>query len=236
MRILCLLHTPFEGPGTIETWALKRGHELQTVRVFDGEALPEMGSFEWLVVMGGPMSVHDEGTLPWMTGEKALVRRCVEQEVFVLGVCLGSQMLAEALGARVRRNEHKEIGWFEVERMAEGGLLGGLPERFTAFHWHGETYDVPAGTRHAARSSGCVAQAFEGERVLGLQFHLEMTAEGIAKLAEACAEDIGSGPYEQSAAEMAAGAGRCAERCAEMERLMASVLDGIERRIRAGAE
>jgi GMP synthase-like glutamine amidotransferase len=227
MRIACLLHAPFEGPGTIEKWALERGHEFNTVRVFDGEALPETGSFDLLVVMGGPMSVHDEGTLEWMKGEKALVRRCVAEGVFVLGICLGSQMLAEALGARVRKNGHKEIGWFEVERVSEGGLLGGLPAKLMVFHWHGETYDVPAGMRHAARSAGCVSQAFEGERALGLQFHLEMTGEDISSLGEECTEDIGNGPYEQTVAEMAEGAWRCAE----MQRMMAAVLDGIEKRI-----
>lgn len=227
MKIACLLHAPFEGPGTIAAWAARRGHEFRTVNVYGDEALPELESFDLLVVMGGPMSVHDEAGLGWMKREKALVRRCLEAERFVLGVCLGSQMLAEALGGRVYRNRHKEIGWFAVERTAGSGLLAGLPERFTAFHWHGETYDLPPGTALAARSLGCAVQAFEFEKGLGLQFHLEMTAEGIAALARECAADIGRGPYEQTAEEMVAGSGECAE----MAGRMAAILDRIEARV-----
>ncbi|MCC6365286.1 MAG: type 1 glutamine amidotransferase [Bryobacterales bacterium] len=194
-----------------------------------GENLPDARDLDLLVVMGGPMSVHDEDAYPWLVSEKKLIARCLASGKFTLGVCLGSQLLAQVLGARVYRNRLKEIGWFPVEQCAPEDpphLFRALPHQFTPFHWHGETYDLPAGTVHLAKSEGCLVQAFEHAHGLGLQFHLEVTAEGVADLVRECSGDIGSGPYEQTAAQIEAGVDRCGEGA-----LLVRVLLAIEERI-----
>ena len=201
IRLHCLVHVPFEGPGEIGNWARERGQALSITRLFANEALPDVEELDCLIVMGGSMSVHDEQLYPWLADEKALIASCLKVGRFVLGVCLGSQLLAECLGRRVYRNEVKEIGWLPVWLRLEtvtGSLLDGLPEELTVLHWHGETYDLPEGCLHLAGSEGCAVQAFEHPMALGLQFHFEVTSVGIDELLLNCRGDIGSGPYEQS--------------------------------------
>jgi GMP synthase-like glutamine amidotransferase len=200
MRIACLQHVPFEGPGNIETWAAERGHTFQIIRLYGGESLPETSSFDLLVVMGGPMSVHDEAEYEWLRPEKALIAQCLRQSKFVLGVCLGSQLLAEVLGTPVYRNRVKEIGWFPIQILPDAvGLfcISGLPATLDVLHWHGETYHLPPGCTQLAKSEGCSVQAFEHPSALGLQFHLEATAERLEALIAHCGNEIGGGPYEQ---------------------------------------
>jgi GMP synthase (glutamine-hydrolysing) len=208
MRIACLQHVSFEGPGNIAAWAADRGHSFHTVRLDDGENLPALDAFDLLVVMGGPMSVHDEAEYEWLRPEKALVAECLKQKRFVLGVCLGSQLLAEVLGTTVYRNRVKEIGWFPIQLQA--GAVGlfcnfGLPSTLDVLHWHGETYNLPPGCTHLAKSEGCAVQAFEHPSALGLQFHLEATADGLSDLISHCGNEIGSGPYEQPPDAILAG-------------------------------
>lgn len=206
-RIHCIQHVPFEPPARIADWAGANGMELPVTRVYAGELFPAADEVEALVVMGGPMSVHDERALPWLTDEKRLIERVLRAEKPVLGVCLGAQLLAGVLGARVHRNRFQEIGWFRVEATAEGRAHAHFPfpAGLVPFHWHGETFDLPAGSTHLARSAACEQQAFAwGDRVLGLQFHLELTPEGVQDLIAHCHDDMGSGPYVQSPEEMLA--------------------------------
>lgn len=227
MNVYCLQHATFEGPGYVAAWAAGRGHKITIVRLDAAERLPEAGDVDLLVVMGGPMSVHDEAEYPWLVPEKKLIAQCLGAGKFVLGICLGSQLLAEALGARVYRNRCKEIGWFPVNQCAGKNaehLFQDLPQRFTAFHWHGETYDQPPGTTHLASSEGCRVQAFEHPSALGLQFHLEVTPEGVSGLVRACADDIGSGPYEQTPEQILSAT----DQCAAGETLLMRIMNGIE--------
>ncbi|MCC6292934.1 MAG: amidotransferase [Bryobacterales bacterium] len=229
LRIHCLMHVPFEGPGAIAEWARDRGHAFTAVRLFQGEPQPRPDQFDLLVVMGGPMSVHDEAEFPWLPGEKALIASALRQETFVLGVCLGSQLIAEALGATVRKNACKEIGWFPIR--AGGGadtLFGGLPEEMTVLHWHGETYDLPEGARLLASSEGCAVQAFEHRCALGLQFHFEIQRAGLEALLENCAHEIGAGPYEQEPRTILSGE---FTHGGEARRILFELLDRIERRL-----
>jgi GMP synthase-like glutamine amidotransferase len=131
MRIACLQHVPFEGPGNIARWALERGHSITTINLFDGRPVATFENFDTLVVMGGPMSVHDESEHPWLVPEKHLVRQSIDSGRFVLGVCLGSQLIAEVLGSTVRRNRVKEIGWFPIRLRSEAAAsryFSGFPE------------------------------------------------------------------------------------------------------------
>jgi GMP synthase-like glutamine amidotransferase len=207
MRIHVLQHVPFEGPGAIAAWAHERGHAIDGTFLYAGHPLPELADFDWLVVMGGPMGVHDEAHYRWLAAEKQLISRAVEGGMGVLGICLGAQLIASVLGAEVRRNEHKEIGWFPVELTGASGhpAFSVLPRRLTAFHWHGETFDLPAGAVLEARSEACANQAFSlGRKVVGLQFHLETTPESLDALVTHGAADITEGPFVQNAKTMCA--------------------------------
>ena len=180
---------------------MARGHVLHGIDLFSTALPDDVRGYDWLVVMGGPMGVGDEVAHPFLIAEKAFVRRAVERGVRVLGVCLGAQILAEALGGRVGRNPHKEIGWFPVDLTPEGAahpLMAGMPPRFNAFHWHGDTFTPPPGSVRLAASAACADQAFAlGDRVLGLQFHLESTPESVRELVAHCGQELVSAPFIQ---------------------------------------
>jgi GMP synthase-like glutamine amidotransferase len=201
-RLHVLQHVPFEDEARVGAWAKERGLSVSRTPLFESDVMPGADDFDWLVVMGGPMGVHDERRFPWLTAEKRLVGEAIAAGKVVLGVCLGAQLIADAMGARVYRHSHREIGWFPVKLTAEGEtspLFGELPREFTAFHWHGDIFDIPADAVRTAESEGCVNQAFEYEgRVVGLQFHLESTAGSVQALVENCREDLVEGPYVQS--------------------------------------
>jgi GMP synthase (glutamine-hydrolysing) len=204
---------------------------LNAIHLFAGQALPSSEEFDLLAVMGGPMSVHDERDYPWLASEKKLIAQCLDNDKFVLGVCLGSQLLAERLGSRVYRNRVKEIGWLPVRLCPEATkspYFTGMPAQMHVFHWHGETYDLPSGCVHLAASEGCRIQAFEHPSALGLQFHLETTPEGIQELIRNCGHEIGAGPYEQSPDGMLAGRSLHGEAARSA---LFRVLDRIEEKI-----
>jgi GMP synthase-like glutamine amidotransferase len=208
MRIHVLQHVPFEGPAAIADWAERRGHPLVVSHLYASDAPPAPADFDRLVVMGGPMSVGDTEEHPWLAAELACIAEAVAAGKSVVGVCLGAQLIAAALGARVYRNPHNEIGWFPIELTARArtlDLCDGLPPVQTVFHWHGDTFDLPPDAVHLAASAACAHQAFLVDgRVLGLQCHLESTPASVAAICEACADDIVPAAWVQTAAEMRA--------------------------------
>lgn len=209
MRIHTIEHVPFEGPGAIARYARTRGHALARTRIFDREPLPPLDEADLIVIMGGPMSVHDEDRLPWLVEEKRYLCRAIDAGARCFGVCLGAQLLAEALGGRVGPNHGREIGWFPVRLTPEGAaspIFAGLGDEFAAFHWHGETFSIPPGATWAAESDACRHQAFEARgRIVGLQFHLETTAENMELLISHCSDELEpSGAFVQSPEEMRA--------------------------------
>ena len=192
-------HVPFEGLGSIGEWLARKGARVSSTRFFERAVLPDPDDLELLIVMGGPMSVNEEDAYPWLKEEKKLIARAIHRGIAVLGICLGAQLIASALGARVRRNEFSEIGWFSVESV-DGGATD-LPHTLEVFHWHGETFDLPQGSRHLARSEACVNQAFAfADRVLALQFHLETTRASALALVESCRADLAPGRFVQAEA------------------------------------
>lgn len=176
---------------------------MNYTRFFEGPALPAMLDFDLLIVMGGPMSVNDEATLPWLRTEKRFIRDAIERGVALLGVCLGAQLIASALGARVYQSPHKEIGWFPIEATSHAGGSFCFPETCTVFHWHGETFDLPSGAVRLAKSAVCENQAYQiGERVIGLQFHLEITPESARTIVDNCGDELIPGLYIQTEDEI----------------------------------
>jgi len=147
----------------------------------------------------------------------------------VLGVCLGAQLVADVLGGRVTRNPQKEIGWFPVQLTDEARaspLLGGFPQQFLPFHWHGDTFSIPPGAVRIASSAACANQAFQfDDRVIGLQFHLDYSAESIETMIGNCGDELMDAPGVQRAADMLSGP----ERVAEIRRLLHALLDAAER-------
>ncbi len=179
-QVLVLRHEPSVSMGSLA--GVLAEAELQS-RQFDlFESVPR--DLPWneaagLIVLGGTMSANDEQEFPFLLAELDWLRQAVRRNVPTLGICLGAQLLAKALGAGVYRNPQREIGWHKIELLpaaAEDRLFGGRAAVETVFHWHIDTFHLPAGAVHLARSSACPQQAFRaGESAYGLQFHVEMT-------------------------------------------------------------
>jgi GMP synthase-like glutamine amidotransferase len=197
MRELAFRHVPFEGLGMIEDALRSRGIHFDYADLYVPDC-PRVDSLEYdgLIFMGGPMSVNDD--LPYLRCEEHYVRQAIDRGIPVLGVCLGSQLISRALGADVRRNRVKEIGWFDISLTAEGRvdpLFAAMRDSEPVFHWHGETFDLPQGAVLLATSERCRHQAFRiGDRVYGLQFHLEVTP---AMIADWCVEDENCGDVRE---------------------------------------
>jgi GMP synthase-like glutamine amidotransferase len=210
MRLHGIRHESFETEAGIADWARDRGHSLTHTDLFAGQALPALDSFDWLVVMGGPMNVDEEDRFAWLAGEKRLIRAAADAGKLVLGVCLGAQLISVALGGVVSKGRYREIGWHKVLAGPDAGrsqVFRNLPLEYEAFHWHGDTFTIPADAFWTARSEACAHQAFTAreDRVVALQFHLETSAASMADIAAHCADEITPGeaqPYIQGAAQM----------------------------------
>ncbi|HET6350280.1 MAG TPA: type 1 glutamine amidotransferase [Candidatus Krumholzibacteria bacterium] len=220
MRVHCLQHVAYESPGRIRAWTESHGHEFSMTRLHAGDPLPSLAAMDALVVMGGPMGVHDDSQHAWMRGEKHLIAGAIEGGKRVLGVCLGAQMIAHAMGARVYRNRFQEIGWFPVEATDACTSRFGWPRHFDAFHWHGDTFALPEGAEQLARTGACEQQMFAIEdRIVGIQFHLEVTPDDIENML-AHSEDLPEGPYVRTVDAIE----RSSRDCAQSHRRLDDVL------------
>ncbi|MBN2130066.1 MAG: type 1 glutamine amidotransferase [Sedimentisphaerales bacterium] len=208
MRLHWLGHVPFEDAANIGAWAEQHGHTVTATRLYADEPLPGVREIDALAIMGGPMNVYQHRRYPWLLAEKRFIEQALRAEIPIIGVCLGAQLVADVLGAKVSENNQIEIGWFPV-RMTDAvdpALLGGPPAAFTAFHWHGDTFEIPAGATRLAESDACPHQAFAyGPSVLALQFHLEYSADSIAQMLTHCGEELIDAPFIQTPAQIRAG-------------------------------
>lgn len=203
MRIHSLEHQPEEGPAKIADWATARGHTITRTALYAAEPPPALEDFDLLVIMGGGMNIYQHRDYPWLVGEKDFLRRAIDAGKPILGICLGAQLLADVLGGKVFQNPEKEIGWWPVTFTDHTAPFAAFPERMNVMHWHGDTYTLPPGARRVAESAGCSEQAFVwGDRVVGLQFHLEMGAVHVADLSHVAAEDLTLSHYVQSAEQL----------------------------------
>lgn len=228
MQLHWFQHVPFEDLGAIATWSRCRGFDVSCTRLYAGEPLPSIEAIEWLIVMGGPMGVTDSNRYAWLPREQDFIADALQRKCVVLGFCLGAQLMAASLGARVTRNAHREIGWFPVDVQPNGHLGSMLPPTVMAFHWHGDTFAVPDGGQLEASSPACDHQAFSyGDRAFGFQFHLEATPGSVRRLIRHCPDDLAPGPYVQTASAMAWHAWR---RSRKANRLLRRMLDGVAER------
>lgn len=227
-RVQVLQHVAFEDTGAMAPWLQARGHDIQTTHLYLGELPPSTASVDWLIVMGGPMGVHDEPDIAWLTAEKRFIRSCIDAGKTVLGVCLGAQLIADVMGAEVRRNDEVEIGWYPVSAVGKHPLAQMFSGSPTVFHWHGDTFAIPAHAEHLCRSAACENQAYLlGDRVLGLQFHLETTAKGLADLCADCNQNPGTGRWIQTPSEMNSDPSRFRS----TQVIMESILEYLEKTI-----
>jgi len=176
MRISVLQHADFEGPGEIEAWAGQRGHTVSTHHLYRGDPLPEFDAFDLLVIMGGEMNIYQYRDWPWLKAESAFIKEALAHDKPAIGICLGAQLIADALGARVVQNAEYELGWFPISWTDEArAMFPGLPATSTVLHWHGDTFDLPPGATRMAVSEGCPEQGYViPGKCLGLQFHMEV--------------------------------------------------------------
>ncbi len=181
MRVLVLQHIACEHPGVFSDVMDERDVEAVPVELDEGEALPDWREFDAVLAMGGPMGAYEEAGHPWLSAEKALIREAVEDGRPFMGVCLGVQLLASALGAEVKAMEQAEVGLLPVKLTVEGRahpLFAGMPEPLVSLQWHGDTFELPRGATLLASSPAAPHQAFQaGEAAFGIQFHLEVTPE-----------------------------------------------------------
>ncbi len=203
MRIHALYHEPYEGLGNIRDWADIKGFHITETALYNNEPLPGLADFDMLLIMGGSMSVNDDDKISWLKTEKKLIRESVQHNKVILGICLGAQLISSALGGKVYKNRFKEIGFFPVQFIKSAlnsKLSNMLPDELMVFHWHGETYENPPGAVGFASSEATSNQAFIiGTRVIGLQFHLEMTLTNIKEICNSCQHELIEAEYVQTA-------------------------------------
>lgn len=189
-KVLILQHAACEHAGNIAAALQRSNRHSHTVELFAGQSIPDaIDSYDGLIIMGGPMSVYEAATFPFIRDEINLITRAVERNKPILGVCLGSQMLAAALGAKVYPGEKKEIGWYQVSKLPQSAgdaLVDPLPDSFMTMHWHGDIFDLPAGAVPLLRSDMTAIQAFRfGRNAYGLLCHLELTCPQIDRMTQA---------------------------------------------------
>ena len=202
MNIQYLQHAAGEGPGEIANWAAANGHQLSGTHWYRGDAAPDPAAIDFLVILGGGMNINEHRDHPWLVPEKALIAEVISQGKPVLGVCLGSQLIADVMGGKVYQNPEFEIGWFPIRTLESARrhpLFRHFPAEFTALHWHGDTFDLPPGATLLASTGVCPHQAFVCQgNVVGLQFHIEVRPEDVRSFVQGETAPLPVGRYVQS--------------------------------------
>ena len=223
MKMSVLQHAAYEGPGEIAVWAARHGHAPTVHHLYRGDALPSLDAFDLLVVMGGEMNIYQYRDWPWLKPERELIRAALGAGKRVVGICLGAQLIADALGARVFQNAEYEIGWLPVQWT--DGARAAFPElgaASTVLHWHGDTFELPAGATRLAASEGCPEQGFLIEnKCLALQFHLEVDPDLVRQFVDGQGQ-WPTGPYAQTPKVIL---GNAAPHCEKNRPLLHGMLD-----------
>ena len=222
MLAIVLQHVPFEGPAALGNWLSEKDAQVTFCHLHAGDNPASLPLPDLLIIMGGPMGVHDEHIHPWLAAEKAFIQRCLDADIPTLGICLGAQLIAHVLGAAVTRNPDTEIGWFPLRPVSNHPLAQLFEDQPEVLHWHGDTFAIPEGAERLLASDACANQAFIYQKhALGLQFHMESTAESVQALIHNSADELVPGDWIQTAGELKAGSARCQD----MNRRLSTLLE-----------
>jgi GMP synthase-like glutamine amidotransferase len=225
LSIHCIQHVSYETPGIISEWVRENGHRMTFTRLFMNEGFPEASPVDLLIILGGPMGTYEENEYSWLAVEKKFVRDCIDQQKAVLGICLGAQLVAECLGATVTKGPEPETGFWPVTVTEEAKSFGFLQnaEEFFPFHAHNDTFDLPKGAKLLASSEAYKNQAFAyGQKIFGMQFHLECTPPWISDLYRNSPPPL-AGRFVQSPADVE----KNLYRLAKNQRILYDVLDHL---------
>jgi len=227
MNIHWIQHVPFEGLAGLDPMLRKQGHTIECTRLYLDEQFPAVADIDWLIVMGGPMGIYDNTQYAWLSREKKFIEQVIQAQKTVLGICLGAQLIADVLGAKVYKNIYREIGWFPIERATESLLSDTvLPSHAEVFHWHGDTFDIPDGAFRIASSEACANQGFVyNENIIAFQFHLETTLQTATDLIKNCGNELDGSRYVQSSEQILARP----ERFLKINHLMTGILTYMEK-------
>lgn len=181
MRINVLQHTPNEGPGSIQEWSKKHGHEMYIYHPYQfNGVLPSADETDMLIILGGPMSPNDD--IDWIKQERVLIKELLGRNVPMFGACYGAQQIAKTLGYRVTKAPYKEVGWAPV--YLESSIIKDIPNKLTALHWHEEMFEIPENAIHLFSSELVRNQGYLlGKNVIGLQFHFEPQSDDVREIA-----------------------------------------------------
>lgn len=206
MKALILKHIDYENPGCIQKFLKHKKVEFKIINVWQKGKFPDIKDFDILIIMGGPMSVHDINEFKGLIKEKEYIKGVIEKGKKVLGICLGAQLLAENFGAKIYKNKFKEIGWYPVKLTEDAKrhyFFNDIPNKFLTFHWHNDTFSLPKGSIRIAASEACENQGFAlGKNIIGLQFHPEVTEETLKAFIRYGANEIKRDKFVQSKQEI----------------------------------
>lgn len=236
--ILIIKHIDIEGPGTFGDFLMNKGEPFRIVELGAGEKLPSnLDGIHAVVVLGGPMNVYEEDKYPFLKDENSFIQDVLKKEIPYFGICLGSQLLAKAAGARVVRSPVKEIGWYHVALTPDGkkdSLLAGFRENEEIYHWHGDMFEIPEGGALLATGTGCPNQAFRvGKNAYGFQFHMEITDKSIKEWCDEYSATDLPGRKEHCAAMLDGYAKNKEIFNHQSERLYANFLDIVKKQTSA---
>jgi len=197
MKILIITHATFEKPGSIKTWAEMHDHNMVEIKPYAGETLPEVNDFDLIVVMGGPQSPLSIDESPYLNDEIQLLAQAIRLNKKIIGVCLGAQLISEALGAKTERSPDREIGSYPIVLLngaKDDPVFSKFSQEFDVMHWHNDMPGIPDGAILLAKSEGCPRQIYRyGDRIYGFQCHFELTKNLVTEMIKHCAEDIKAG-------------------------------------------
>lgn len=226
MKILFITHAEFEKPGYIEDWAIHKRHQIHEICPYKGESLVGYSDFDLLVVMGGPQSPLALDKAPYLLDEIEFIKQAIANHKRVIGICLGAQLIGEALGAKTEHSPNKEIGMYPIELLNDAQtdpIFQSFPKKFDVMHWHSDMPGLAKGAVLLAKSEGCPRQVFRyGDRIYGFQCHFEMTTDLIKGMIENCSSDLTKGNYIQMENEL------LQSDCKFMNSVMEHVLNYLE--------
>jgi len=188
MKIHYFQHVAFEDPAFIIDWVKENKYKLTSTLFFENNyQLPTLEDFDILIVMGGPMNIYEYDAYPYLKVEKEFIKKAIENDKKIIGICLGAQLIADALGAKIYSNKTKEIGWIPITTFNNSFL----PKEITPLHWHGDTFELPENAKLIASSVDCKNQAFiYNEKIIGFQFHLEANEKSLNAIIKNCGHEL----------------------------------------------